>query len=83
MRFMLNRINLKTAVGRAVLRSKSFLSAVLSSFCYSHETHPPGSNSHGSLTLHFAKSGNERRAKSLKTTLPTAGYRIKGNEYRF
>ena len=76
---MMIDMNSKTAVERAVFRSKSFLSAVLSSFCYSHETHPPGSNSHGCLTLHFTKNGNERRAKSLKPTLPTAEYRMKVN----
>jgi hypothetical protein len=69
-------IILKTAVARAAFRSKNFLSAVLSSFCCSHETHPPGSNSHGCLTLHFAKNGNERRAKPLNQTLPTSEYRI-------
>jgi len=71
-----NPSNLKTAVGRAVFRSGSSLSAVLSSFCYSRETHPPGSDSHCCLTLHFAKNSNERRAKSLKPALPTAEYRI-------
>jgi len=35
-----------------------------------------GSNSPGCLTLHFARGGNERRAKSLKPTLPTAHHRI-------
>jgi len=74
---MFNRINFKTAVAKAVRRSKSFLSAVLSSFCYGHETHPPGSNSHGRLTLHFAMNGNKRRAKPLKPTLPTAENRVK------
>ena len=63
-------------VERAVFRLKSFLSAVLSSLCCSHETHPAGSNSHGCLTLHFAKNGNERKAKSLKPTLSTAEYRV-------
>ena len=65
----------KTAVARAVFLLKSSLSAVLSSFCYSHETHPEcvlDSNNHGCLTLHFAHNGNERRAKSLKPTLSTA-----------
>ena len=51
---------------------KVSLSAVLSSLCYSRETHPPGSDSHGCLTLHFAKNSNEHRAKSLKPTLSTA-----------
>ena len=61
------------AAKRAVIRSGSPLSAVLSSFRYSRETHPPGSDNHGCLTLHFAKNGDERRAKSLKPTLPAAG----------
>jgi hypothetical protein len=65
---------LKTAVERAVFRSGSSLSAVLSLFRYSHETHPSGSDTHGCLTLHFANNGNERRAKSLKPTLPSADY---------
>ena len=78
----MKQIILKTAVGRAVFRSGSSLSAVLSSFCYSRETHPPGSDSHGCLTLHFAKNSNERRAKSLKPTLPTAEYRIMGERLR-
>jgi hypothetical protein len=71
---------LKTAVERAVFRSGSSLSAVQSSLCYSRETHPEcfrDSDSHGCLTLHFAKNGTERRAKSLKPTPPTAEYRIK------
>jgi hypothetical protein len=62
---------LKTAVERAVFRSGSSLTAVLSSFCYSLETHQ-GSDTQGCLTLHFAKNVNERRAKSLKPTPPTA-----------
>jgi hypothetical protein len=49
----------------------------MGSFCYSHDTHPLGSNSHGCLTLHFAKNSNERRAKLLKPTLPNAEYRMK------
>jgi hypothetical protein len=66
---------LQTAVERAVFRSGSSLSAVLSSFCYSLETRPLGSDTQGCLTLHFAKNVNERRAKSLKATLSTAEYR--------
>jgi hypothetical protein len=69
-------ITLKTAVERAVFRSGSSLSDVLSSFRYSLETHPSGSDTQGCLTLHFAKNVNERRANSLKPTLPTAGFRI-------
>jgi hypothetical protein len=65
-------MNLKTTVERAVFRSRSSFSAVLNSFRYSHETHPSGSDTHGCLTLHFANNGNEKRAKSLKPTLPTA-----------
>ena len=67
---------LYSAVERAVFRLEGSLSAVLSSLCYSRETHPPGSNSHGCLTLHFAKNRNERRARSLKPTLPTAVFRM-------
>jgi predicted RNase H-like HicB family nuclease len=44
--------------------------------CYSRETHPPSSDSHGCLTLHFAKNRNEKRAKALKTTLSTAVFRF-------
>jgi hypothetical protein len=70
-------IILKTAVEKAVFRSGSPLSAVLSSFCYSLETHPESirdSNTQGCLTLHFAKNGDERRAMSLKPTLSTVEY---------
>jgi hypothetical protein len=73
-------IHQKTAVGRAVFRSGSSLSDFLSSFCYSLETHPEcfrDSDTQGCLTLRFAKTVNERRAKSLKPTLPTAEYGIK------
>ena len=64
-----------TAVKRAVFRSGSSLSDVLITFCYSRETRPSGSDSHGCFTLHFAKNVYERRANSLKPTLPTAKYR--------
>jgi hypothetical protein len=67
-----------SAVERVGFRLESSLSALLNSFHYSHETHPAGSDTHGCLTLHFAKNGNERRAKSLKPTLPTAVFRIIG-----
>jgi len=74
----MSRMDLITAVGRAVFRSEGSLSAVLSLFRYSRETHPQGSDSHGCLTLHFAKNRNEHRARTLKPTLPTAEYRRKG-----
>ena len=76
-------INLFPAVERAVFRLEGSLSAVLygghSAMCpyNSRETQPPGSDSHGCLTLHFAKNRNEHRAKSLKTTLPIAVSGIK------
>jgi hypothetical protein len=40
-------------------------------------TNPLGADSHDCLTLHFAKNVNERRAKSLNPTLPTAVFRLK------
>ena len=40
---------LKTAVEKAVFRSGNSLSDVLSSFRYSRETHPSGSDTHGCL----------------------------------
>ena len=64
-------IILKSAFVRAVFRLNSSLSAVLSLFRCSQETHSPGSNNHGCLTLHPAKNADERKAKSLKPTLPT------------
>jgi hypothetical protein len=75
------------AFERAVFRLESSLSAVLSSFRYSHETHPAGSDTHGCLTLHFANNGNERRAKSLKPTLSNAflgsmGLKISADDIR-
>ena len=69
-------MDLYAAVEKAVFRLKGPFSAVLSSFCYSCETRPPGSDSHGCLTLHFAKNRNELRARSLKPTLPTAIFRM-------
>jgi hypothetical protein len=69
-------IILDSAVERAVIRSGSPFSAVLNSFHYSRETHASGSESHGYLTLHFVKNGNEKRAKSLTSTLSTAVFRI-------
>jgi hypothetical protein len=65
----------KAAVEKAVFHSGSSLSAGLSSFRYSRETHTLGSDTHDCLTLHFAKTGNERRAKSLKTTFSTVEYK--------
>jgi RND family efflux transporter MFP subunit len=69
-------IVLKEAVERVAFRLVSSFSAVLSSLRYSRETHPPGSDSHDCLTLHFAKNNNEKRAKSLKATLSTDRYLI-------
>jgi hypothetical protein len=72
-------INLDSTVERVVFRLKSSLSAVLSSFRYSHETHPESfrdSDTHDCLTLHFAKNANGRRAKSLKPILSTVVSRI-------
>ena len=73
-------INLYSVVERAVFRLKGSFSAVLSSFYYSRETHPPGSDSHGCLTLHFAKNRNEHRAKSLNPTLPTSVFSINSHK---
>jgi small-conductance mechanosensitive channel len=70
--------NLYSAVGGTVFRSGRPFSAVLSSFRYSRETHPPGSDTHGCLTLHFAKNSNEKRTKSLKSAPQTAVFRYKG-----
>jgi hypothetical protein len=61
-----------SAVEKAAFRSGGSFYAVLSSLSYSRETHPPGSDSHGCITLHFAKNRNEHRAMPLKSTLPTA-----------
>jgi len=73
-------MKLETAVEKIGIRSGSSLSAVLSSFRYSRETHPAGSDSHGCYTLHFAKNGNGSRAKSLMPIPPTAKYRIKKHD---
>lgn len=82
---MQNNITLYSAVDRAGLCSGRSFSAILSSFHFSHETHPSGSDSHGCLTLPFAKNGNEKRAKSLNPTQPTAVIGIIGayHEDRF
>jgi hypothetical protein len=69
-------IVLYSAVERVDFRLKGPFYVVLSSFCYSRETRPSGSDSHGCLTLHFAKNHNERSANSLKSTLSTAVFRI-------
>jgi micrococcal nuclease len=61
-------------VGKTVIRSGNSLSAVLSLFRCSRETHPEsirGSDSHGCFTLHFANNGDERRVKSLTPVHPT------------
>ncbi len=71
--FKTRRCDVKiTAVDRAAVRSGGSLSAFLDSFRYSRETHPSGSNSHGCLTLHFDKNGDERRAMPLTPPLSTA-----------
>ncbi len=69
-------MNLYSTVDRAAFRSGRPFSAVLSSFLYSRETHPAGSDTHGCFTLHFAKNGNEKRAKSLNAALSTAFIRV-------
>jgi micrococcal nuclease len=66
-------------VGKTVIRSGNSLSAVLSLFRCSRETHPEsvrGSDSHGCFTLHFANNGNERRVKLLTPVFPTDYCRI-------
>jgi hypothetical protein len=75
-------MNLYPAVGSTVFRLKRSFSAVVSLFRYSLETHPEcfrDSNTQGCLTLHFANNRNEKRAKPLKTVLPTAVFRMKQN----
>jgi hypothetical protein len=62
-------IDLFSAVGEAIFRlilSMVYDLCGLGSFRYSRETHPQGSNTHGCLALHFAETGKEKRAKSLK-----------------
>jgi len=73
-------MNLYPAVGSTVFRLKRSFSALVSLFRYSLETHPEcfrDSNTQGCLTLHFANNRNEKRAKPLKTTLPTAVFMIR------
>ena len=74
--FFVGSFMLYSAVERAVFRSEGSLSAALSSFCYSRETHPPGSNSHDCLSSISLRTANEKRAKQLKPTLPTAVFGI-------
>jgi hypothetical protein len=63
---------LKRAAGSAAFRLKRSFSAVASLFRYSLQTLPPASETQDCLTHHFADNRNEKQAKTLKTTLPTA-----------
>jgi putative glutamine amidotransferase len=68
-------MNMNSAVEKVVFRLESSLSSVWAESILplqSHETHPQGSDTFGRMTLHFAKNGNESRAKSLKPALPAA-----------
>jgi hypothetical protein len=72
-------MGLQLAVGSAAFSLKRSFSAVVSLFRCSLETHPEcfrDSDTQGCLMLHFANNRDEKRANTLKATLPTAAVRI-------